>query len=129
MTSSLDAPTLRNMVSKKLFLMLAVGAVLFLQFADCMAAFSQDQQAMQCCGASVCIPANQSHDCCKAMTSAEAPILLVKVRVSLYMPAVTTVDRAPVSESVVFTPLFSAPFEPQQYSPPELYTLYSSFLI
>jgi hypothetical protein len=117
------------MVSKKLFLILAVGAVLFLQLADCMAAFSEDQQVMHCCGTSVCIPANQSHDCCKAMASAEAPILLVKVRVSLDMPAVAIVDRAPVSESVNFTPLFSAPFEPQQFSPPELYTLYSSFLI
>ena len=129
MTSSFDAPTLRNMVSKKLSLMLAVGAVLFLQFADCMAAFSQDQQAMQCCGTSVCIPANQSHDCCKAMTSAEAPILLVKVHASLDMPAVAIVDRAPVPESVMFKPLFSAPFEPQQYSPPDLYTLHGSFLI
>ncbi len=129
MTSAFDASTLKMMVSKKLFLMLVISAVLLLQFADCMAAFSQDQQAMQCCGTSVCIPANQSHDCCKAMTSAEAPILLVKVRVSLDRPAVAMVDRAPVPESVMFKPLFSDPFEPQQYSPPDLYTLHSSLLI
>lgn len=109
--------------------MLAVGAVLLLQFADCMAAFSQDQQAMQCCGTSVCIPANQSHDCCKAMPSAEVPILLAKVRVPLDMPVFAIVDREPVPESVRFKPLFSAPFEPQQYSPPDLCTLHGSFLI
>lgn len=129
MTSAFDASTLKKMVSKKLFPMLAVGAVLFLQFADCMAAFSQDRQAMQCCGTSVCIPENQSHDCCKAMTSAETPILLVKARVSLDTPAVAIVDRTSVPESVMFKPLFPARFEPQQYSPPELYTLHGSLLI
>jgi hypothetical protein len=117
------------MIGKKLFLMLLVGTLLLLQFADCMATFSQDQQVMQCCGISACTPANQSHDCCKAMTSMEAPMMLVKVRASLDIPAVAIVEHTHVPESAMFTPLFSASFEPQQYSPPELYTLHSSLLI
>ena len=129
LTLQCDTSTLKEMIGKKLFLILVVGALLCLQVADCMAAFSPDQQATQCCGTSVCTPANQSHDCCQAMTFAEAPILLVKVRDSLDVPAVAIVDRAPVPESAMFTPLFSASFEPQRYSPPDLYTLHGSLLI
>jgi hypothetical protein len=117
------------MIGKKLFLMLVVGTVLLLQFADCMAAFSQDQQAMQCCGTSACTPANQSHGCCKAMTSPETSRMLVKARVSLDVPAVVAVDRAPVLEAAISMPVISCSFEPQQYYPPELYTLHSSLLI
>jgi hypothetical protein len=95
------------MLGKKLFLMLVVGAVLLLQFADCMAAFSQDQQAMQCCGTSACTPANQSHGCCKTMTSTETPRMLVKARVSLGMPAIVAVERAPALEIAMSMPLIS----------------------
>jgi hypothetical protein len=117
------------MVSKKIFLMLAVGAVLLLQFADCMTAYSQDQQAMQCCGTSACTPANQSHGCCKKMTSTDAPRMLVKARESLNVPALVLVEHVPALETAMFTPLISPAFEPQRYSPPELYTFHSSLLI
>jgi len=117
------------MIGKKLFLLLMVGAVLFLQAADCMTALSQDQQAMQCCGTSQCTPANQSHGCCKTMTSTEIPRMLVKARVSLNVPVIAVVERAPVLETVMFTPSIWLSIEPQQYSPPELYTLHSSLLI
>jgi len=115
------------MIGKKLFLILMVGAVLVLQFADCMAADSQDQQAMQCCGTSACTPANQSHGCCKTMTSSETPRMLVRSRVTLDLPAV--VEHAPMLEVAMPTPPISLSLEPQQYSPPELYTLHGSLLI
>jgi hypothetical protein len=117
------------MIGKKLFLFLIVGAVLFLQAADCMAAVSQDLQAMQCCGTSQCTPANQSHGCCKTMTSTEIPRMLVKARVSLNVRVVAVVEHAPVLETAMFTPWISLSFQPRQYSLPELYTLYSSLLI
>jgi hypothetical protein len=117
------------MIGKKLLLCLLFGALLLLQFADCMAAFSRDQQAMQCCGTSACTPANQSHGCCKTMTSTETPRMLVKARASLDVPAAVVVGHAPVLETAIFTPLISSSFEPQQYYPPELYTLHSSLLI
>jgi hypothetical protein len=117
------------MIGKRLFLLLMVGAVLFLQAADCLAALSQDQQAVQCCGTSQCTPANQSHDCCKTMTSTEIPRMLVKARVSLNVPIVAVVEHVQVLETVMVTPSISLSFEPQQYSPPELYTLHSSLLI
>lgn len=106
-----------------------VGAVLLLQFADCMAAFSQDQQAMQCCGTSACTPANQSHGCCKTMNSTEIPRMLVKARVSLDVPTVMVVEHAAALDTAMVTPLISPAFELQLYSPPELYTLHSSLLI
>jgi hypothetical protein len=116
------------MIGKKTFLLLIVGALLLLQFADCMSAFSQDQQAMECCGTSACTAANQSHGCCKAMTSTEMPSLLVTARVSL-VPVVAVVEHEPVLEAAVCTPPISPSFEPQKYYPPELYTLHSSLLI
>jgi hypothetical protein len=118
-----------KMIGKRLLLILMVGAVLLLQLADCMAAFSQDQHAMQCCGTSECSPANQSHGCCKTMTSTETPRMLVKARVSLDAPKVAVVEHASVLETATFLPLISPSFEPQRYSPPELYTLHGSFLI
>jgi hypothetical protein len=124
-----DASNLMKMIGKKLFLMLMVGTLLLLQFADCMAAVSQDQRAMQCCGTSACTPANQSHGCCKTMTSTEMPRVLVKARVSLDAPSVAVVEHAQVFETAQFTPPISPAFEPQQYFPPELYTLYGSLLI
>jgi hypothetical protein len=117
------------MIGKKLFLFLMVGALLFLQAADCMAALSQDEQAMQCCGTLQCTPANQSHGCCKTMASTEIPRMLVKARVSLNIPLVVGVEHAPVLETATLTPSIWLSIEPQQYSPPELYTLHSSLLI
>jgi hypothetical protein len=117
------------MIGKKLFLFLMVGAVLFLQAADCLAALSEDQQAVQCCGTSQCTPANQSHGCCKTMTSTEIPRMLVKARVSLDVHLVAAVEYAPTLESSMFTPPISLSLEPRQYSPPELYTLHGSLLI
>src|SRR5713101_4086992 len=101
------------MIRKKLFPLMIVTAVLLLQFAACMAAFSQDQQAMQCCGTSACTPANQSHGCCKTMVSTETPRMLVKVRVSLDVPAIAVVEHVPALESVMFAPLISNSLEPQ----------------
>ena len=116
------------MLVKRLFLAFVVASVLFLQFADCMSAFSQDQKAMECCGTSACTPANQSHGCCNAMTSAEMPSMVVTARVSL-VPVVAVVEHEPVLEAAIFTPQMLPSFEPQQYYPPELYTLHSSLLI
>jgi hypothetical protein len=117
------------MNGKKKILLFLAASVLLLQFADCMTAFSQDQQAMQCCSTSTCTPANQSHDCCDAMTSTEAPRMLVKARVSLDVAVVAVVERVAVLETSIPAPLISSSFEPQKYSAPELYTLHSSLLI
>jgi hypothetical protein len=117
------------MICKRSFLLLMVGAVLFLQFADCMAAFSQDKQAMHCCGTSACTPANQSHGCCNMMNSTETPKMLIKARASLDVPAVALVEHAPALQTTMAASLVSPPFEPQGYSPPDLYTLHSSLLI
>jgi hypothetical protein len=129
LTSEFDAPNLIRMTGKKLLLLLMVGAALLLQFADCMAAVSQDQQAMQCCGTSACTPANQSHGCCKTMNSTETPRMLVKARASLDAPAVAVVEHASALETATAALLTPPASEPQGYSPPDLYTLFSSLLI
>ncbi len=55
--------------------------------------------------------------------------MLVKARITLNVPTAVVVEHAPVLETAVLRPLISSAFEPQQYTPPELYTLHSSLLI
>src|SRR6267143_1071243 len=114
------------MIGKRLFLVLEAGALLLLQFADCMSAMTPDQESMQCCGSMPCTPGNQSHDCCKAMISAQAPNMLPSARVSLSAPAVVVIEHAPTLEITRSAPVPLVAVEAQQHSPPELYTLHAS---
>src|SRR5260370_33232484 len=108
------------MVGKRLFLVLAAGALLFLQFADCMSAMMQDQQSMKCCGSMPCTPANQSHDCCKAMVSAQAPNMLPSARVSLNAPAAVSIETNPNPSIVGAHPLPPGQMSQQKTFPPRL---------
>jgi hypothetical protein len=117
------------MVRRSTLLVLAVVAVLFLQFADCMSTMTLDQQSMQCCGSMPCEPSNQHHDCCKSMVSSQSPSVLPAAHISLHSPVMFVVDVLP-------SPLVSQLFEATradlaapQHSPPELYKLHSSLLI
>jgi hypothetical protein len=117
------------MVRKTTFVVVAVVAILFLQFADCMSAMTPDQQSMQCCGSMPCDPSNQSHDCCKSMVSSQSPSVLPASHVSLHAPVLFVADVLP-------SPLVPQPSEATradlvvpQHSPPDLYTLHSSLLI
>jgi len=114
---------------RRLSLVLAAGALLLLQFADCMSAMTPDEESMQCCGSMPCTPANQSHDCCKAMGSGQSSNLLPTARVAVYVPAIALIEPLATRE---MARVFSRPFnivEVQQSSPPDLYTLHASLLI
>lgn len=117
------------MVRKTTLVVLAVFAILVLQFADCMSAATQDQQSMQCCGSMPCEQSNQSHDCCKGMVSSQAPTVLPTAHVTLVPPAMVAADILPVPPLVALSEASPADFAAPQHSPPELYTLHSSFLI
>jgi hypothetical protein len=115
------------MVRKGLLFVLAAGALLLPQFADCVSAMTLDQQSMKCCGSIPCTPTNHGDGCCK-MSPAETPNMLPATRASLSAPAVATFEypRLDIVRSVP-EPLVSV--EASQHSPPELYTLNASFLI
>ncbi len=117
------------MVRRTTFLVLAVVAVLLLQFADCMSAMTFDQQSMQCCGSMPCDPSNQSHDCCKSMVSSQSPSVLPAAHISLHAPLMFVTDVLPTPLVPQFSDATSAILAAPQHSPPELYTLHSSFLI
>ncbi len=117
------------MMGKRLFSVLAAGAVLLMQFADCMSALTPDQQTMQCCASMPCTPANQNHDCCKTMASGQTPSVLPTARVSLSAPLPAVIEHEPILTVSRFVSLIPHPAEAQQPSPPELYTLYVSLLI
>ena len=107
----------------------AMVALFGLQIADCVSAMSTDEQSMECCASMPCHPADQSHDCCKTMASAQTPSALPADNSDLT-----------ISQSAVFVPHLTTPllvvidnspkrFEAPQHSPPDLYTLHSSLLI
>jgi hypothetical protein len=117
------------MVRKTTFVMLAVVAILLLQFADCMSATTMDQKSMQCCGSMPCDPSNQSHDCCKSMVSPQSPSVLPVAHVTLHPPVMDVADILPAPQVLELSEASGTEFAAPQHSPPELYTLHSSFLI
>jgi hypothetical protein len=116
-------------MGKKLFLVMAVGALFFLQFGDCLSAMTLDQQSMQCCGSMPCTPANHTHSCCDKMVSAQTPSMLLAARVTLHAPNIATTDHARALEILRPALTLAVRIDPQYYSPPELYTLHASLLI
>ena len=114
---------------KTTFVMLAVVAILLLQFTDCMSAMTHDAESMQCCGSMPCDPSNQSHDCCKTMVSSQSPSVLPAAHVTLHPPAIVAADILPVPQVVASSESSPSDFAAPQHSPPDLYTLHSSFLI
>ena len=119
----------KEMVRKNTLVMLAVVAILLLQFADCMSAMTMDQQSMQCCGSMPCDPSNQSHDCCKSMASSQSPSVLPVAHVTLHPPVMDVADILPTPQVLELSEAPRTEFAAPQHSPPELYTLHSSLLI
>ena len=118
-----------EMVRKFTFVVLAVAAILFSQFADCMSAMAQDQESMQCCGSMPCDRSNQGHDCCKSMASSQSPSVLPAAHVSLHAPVLFVADVLPSPLVPQLSEAARTDLAVPQHSPPELYTLHSSFLI
>jgi hypothetical protein len=113
----------------KLLIVVAVVALLGLQFADCMSAMTPDQQSMKCCGSMPCDPSNQSHDCCKAMASSQSPSVLPVAHVTLHAPVMVATEILASPQIATYSEGSRLNFEARPHSPPELYTLHSSLLI
>jgi len=130
LTRASNTPRVRiAMMGKRLFLVMAAGTLLFLQFTSCVSATTPDQQTMQCCRSMPCTPANRSYNCCKTMISTHAPNMLRSARVTLDTPRVTVADSLPAPDMNRPTGALRPRFEAPQHSPPELYTLHASLLI
>src|SRR6266480_5151109 len=114
------------MVRRTVFLVLAVVAVLMLQFGDCMSPLTQDQQSMKCCGSMPCDPSNQTHDCCKGMVSAQSPNVLPVSHVTFHAPVMVVSDTLASPQAMTYPEASRLDFEARPHSPPELYTLHSS---
>src|ERR1700681_4304511 len=110
----------------KLFIVVAMVALLGLQFADCMSGMTQDQQSTKCCGSMPCDPSNQSHDCCKAMASSQSPSVLPVAHVTLHAPVMVATDILESPQAVMYPEVSCLDFDALTHSPPELYTLHSS---
>jgi hypothetical protein len=116
-------------MSKKILIIVALIALLVLQFADCTSAMTQDQQSMKCCGSMPCDPSNQSHDCCKGMVSSPSPSVLPAAHVTLHAPVMVVTSILASLHAKPYPEVSRLDFEAPQHSPPELYTLHSSLLI
>ena len=117
------------MMGKRLFVVLAVVALLGLQLVDCMSATTPDQQSMKCCGSMPCDPSNQTHDCCKGMVSSQSPNVLPVAHVTLHAPVLVVTDILASPQAMPYPEASRLDFEAQQHSPPQLYTLHASLLI
>jgi len=107
-------------MSKKLLIVVAMVALLGLQFADCASAMTQDQQSMKCCGSMPCDPSNQSHDCCKGMVSSQSPSVLPVAHVTLHAPVMVVTDVLASLQAAPYAEVSHLYFEAPQHSPPEL---------
>jgi hypothetical protein len=116
-------------MGNRLFIFVALVALLGLQFADCASAMTQDQQSMQCCGSMPCDPSNQTHDCCKGVASSQSPSVLPVAHVTLHAPVMVVTDVLASFPAAPYAEVSRLDFETPQHSPPELYTLHSSLLI
>jgi len=116
-------------MGKRLLIVVAIAGLLGLQFADCLSAMTQDPQSMQCCGSMPCDPSNQSHDCCKGMVSSQSPSVLPVAHVTLHAPVMVLTDVLASPQATAYAEVSRLDFEAPEHSPPELYTLHSSFLI
>src|SRR5437879_6737634 len=116
-------------MSKRIFMVVALVALLGLQFADCASAMTQDQQSMLCCGSMPCDPSNQSHDCCKGMVSSQSPSVLPVAHVTLHAHVLVATEILASPQIVTYSEGSRLDFGARPHSPPELYTLHSSLLI
>src|ERR1700741_5647468 len=106
------------MARKTTLVLLAIAAVLLLQFADCMSAMTDDQQSMQCCGSIPCDPSNQSHDCCKGMVSSQSPSVLPVAHVTLHAPVMVVTAVLASPQATPYAEVSRLDFEALQHSPP-----------
>lgn len=105
------------MARKTTFAMLAIVAILLLQFADCMSAIAQDQQSMQCCGSMPCNRSNQSHDCCKGMVSGQSPAVVPAAHVTLHAPVMVVTDALLSPPTAQLSEVSNTSFVVPEYSP------------
>lgn len=117
------------MMRKRLLFILAAGALLLLQFGDCMSAMAQDRQAMKCCGSMPCAPASHGQDCCKNMIAPQVASVLPTKHASLRSPVIAVVGHPLTLELVRVKSPRLVTVSASQHSPPDLYTLNASLLI
>jgi hypothetical protein len=116
-------------MNKKVFIIVALVALLGLQFADCTSAMAQDQQSMKCCGSMPCDPSNQTHDCCKGMVSGHSAYVLPVAQITLHVPLMVVTDILASQQTPAHPDVSGLHFAAPLHSPPELYSLHASLLI
>lgn len=114
---------------KRLLIVVAMAALLGLEFADCLSAMTRDPQSMKCCGSMPCDPSNKTHDCCKGMVSAQSPNVLPVSHVTFHAPLMVATEILASPQPLAYPEASRLDVEAPPHSPPELYTLHSSLLI
>src|SRR5260370_8281899 len=112
------------MLRRAQILILAMMALSGLQFVECLSPVSADEQTMQCCVSMPCNPANQSHNCCKAMVSANASNVLPAQHAALSVPVSPVAEHLSTPKVPVFTQDFHPRFSSLSHFLPHLSTLY-----
>src|SRR5690348_14218947 len=117
------------MILKRLFVAVAIAAILLLQAGTCLSAPASNPQDMQCCKSMSCTAQNPQA-CCKSTVTPAAANMLPAQHDSLQVPAVAAIEYPRTVDIARWTDSRSvARLRVQQHSPPELYALHSSLLI
>ncbi len=117
------------MIRRAAFLALVATALLALQGADCFVPAPADHQAMACCHSMKCLPGQHAHQCCAAKTASHPQIGLPQESAALRAAVPGIAARLALPVVTARAGAYSPGLGTMQHSPPDLYTLHSSFLI
>jgi len=117
------------MIRRAAFLALVATALLVLEGADCFAPATADHQAMACCHSMKCLPGHHAHQCCATKTTSQPQTGLPQESTALRAPAHSVATHLALPMVTARAGAYSPGLSAMQHSPPDLYTLHSSFLI
>jgi hypothetical protein len=117
------------MIRRAAFLALVATALLALQGADCFVPAPADHQAMACCHSMKCLPGQHAHQCCATKTTSQPQTALPQEYAALRVPAQSVAAHLALPAVTARAGAYSPGLGAMQHSPPDLYTLHSSFLI
>src|SRR5271170_5675189 len=111
-----------QMLRRLSFALVALAALFFMQFSDCLSPLFADQQTMDCCGSMPCRPGQGTHECCKVTASAQPFTVLPVRRAALLVPHVAAAPALPRLDARVFKAHRPSRSEAPLDSPPHFYT-------
>src|SRR5579862_7796511 len=117
------------MFGQRIFAVIVASAMMLPAVLGCLVTGTAEAQSMRCCAAEMSCPQHQKQTCVSTTAPADNLQPIPPARVSLTAPSLVINEYPQVKD---LTSAFFSSFrmdDAAEYSPPELYTLHSAFLI